>query len=196
MTFLNGNNWYCPQTLKVKSFKCGYCGDKVSSEKGMKIGFQSDGSGNQIGGAYICPSCGGIVFITPSNKQFPQSIMGNPVLNVPTELSNLYDEARQCTGQSCFTASVLICRKILMNIAVNQGAEEGKRFVEYVNYLSDTGFIPPNGKHWVDHIRKKGNEATHEIQLMNDTDAKEILVFTEMLLKFVYEFPNMIDRPT
>ncbi len=196
MNFLNGSNWYKPQQLNVLSFKCGYCGDKVSSEKGLKIGLHSDGSGSQNGAAYICPSCGGIIFITPSGQQFPQSIMGNSVGNVPDELSKLYDEARKCTGQSCFTASVLICRKILMNIAVNQGADEGKRFIEYVNYLSDAGFIPPNGRHWVDHIRKKGNEATHEIQLMNATDAKELLVFVEMLLKFVYEFPSMIEEPT
>ncbi len=79
-----------------------------------------------------------------------------------------------------------------MNIAVNQKAKENLKFVEYVNYLADNGFIPPNGKHWVDHIRKKGNEATHEIYLMTSNDAQEILVFTEMLLKFIYEFPAMI----
>jgi hypothetical protein len=85
---------------------------------------------------------------------------------------------------------------MLMNIAVHQGAKEGLKFIEYVNYLSDNGFIPPNGKHWVDHIRKKGNEATHEIALMKETDAKELLVFTEMLLKFIYEFPSMVASPS
>lgn len=55
-----------------------------------------------------------------------------------------------------------------MNIAVEQGADENLRFIEYVNYLSDNGFIPPNGKQWVDHIRKKGNEATHEIKMMEE----------------------------
>ena len=53
-----------------------------------------------------------------------------------------------------------------MNIAVVQGAEEGLKFIEYVEYLASNGFIPPNGKGWVDHIRQKGNEATHEIALM------------------------------
>ncbi len=58
-----------------------------------------------------------------------------------------------------------------MNIAVEQGAKEGLRFIEYVNYLSDEGYTPPNGKHWVDHIRKKGNEATHEIAIMNASNS-------------------------
>ncbi len=80
-----------------------------------------------------------------------------------------------------------------MNIAVSQGANGELKFVEYVNFLSEKGYIPPNGKQWVDHIRKKGNEATHEILLMKPDDAREILMFTEMLLKFIYEFPAMVD---
>jgi hypothetical protein len=80
-----------------------------------------------------------------------------------------------------------------MNLAVAQGAREGLKFVEYVNYLSERGYIPPHGKDWVDHIRKKGNEATHEIALMNENDARNILTFTEMLLRFVYEFPAMLN---
>ena len=79
-----------------------------------------------------------------------------------------------------------------MNIAVHQGAGAGLKFIEYVDYLASKGFIPPNGKTWVDHIRKRGNEATHEIALMGDTDARELVVFTEMLLKFIYEFPAMV----
>lgn len=82
-----------------------------------------------------------------------------------------------------------------MNIGVQEGAAEGKSFVFYIDFLAEKGYIPPNGRGWVDHIRKKGNEATHEIALMNRTDAEELLTFTEMLLKFVYEFPNSISIP-
>lgn len=81
---------------------------------------------------------------------------------------------------------------MLMNIAVHQGAEEGLKFIQYVDYLADKGFVPPNGKHWVDHIRKKGNEATHEIAIMSEQDAKDLISFIEMLLRFIYEFPSMV----
>jgi len=84
---------------------------------------------------------------------------------------------------------------MLLNIAVNQGAKEGGKFIEYVNYLSEKGYIPPNGKHWVDHIRQKGNEANHEIAVMTEQDSKNLLTFTEMLLRFIYEFPNMVPIP-
>ena len=64
--------------------------------------------------------------------------------------------------------------------------------MEYVQYLADKGFVPPNGKGWVDHIRKKGNEATHEISHMERGDAEELIAFAEMLLKFIYEFPAKV----
>ena len=40
--------------------------------------------------------------------------------------------------------------------------------------------------------RKKSNEANHEISLMDTKDAEDLITFTEMLLKFVYEFPGKV----
>jgi len=81
-----------------------------------------------------------------------------------------------------------------MHIAVDQKAKEGLSFLDYVEYLANNGFVPPNGKRWVDHIRKKGNEANHEIALMSQDDAKDLVSFAEMLLKFIYEFPNRVPK--
>ena len=181
------------QEIDNKSWICGYCTHKVASDRGYRIGPHSDGSGSQIGGVYICPNCGAPTFFSPQGDVLPSPAYGNAIEHLPLDIEVAYEEARRCTSQNCHTAAVLLCRKILMNIAVNQGAKEGLRFIEYVNFLSENGYVPPNGKHWVDHIRKKGNEATHEISVMKPDDAKEIIVFTEMLLKFVYEFPAMIS---
>jgi Domain of unknown function (DUF4145) len=185
-------NWRTVQDLPNMSFVCGFCSTKVSSIKGYKLGHHGDGSGPQIGGLYICPNCGGPTFFNPSGGRYPTPALGNPVQHVPKDLYDLYEEARRSSSQNCFTAAVLICRKMLMNIAVQQGATEGLKFIEYVNYIADKGFVPPNGKHWVDHIRKKGNEATHEIAIMGEQDAKDLISFIEMLLRFIYEFPSMI----
>ena len=135
--------------------------------------------------------------MAPNGYISPSPALGNPIQHLSTDVNEVYEEARRSTKENCHTAAVLLCRKILMNIAVNQGAKANLNFMDYVNYLSDNGYVPPNGKHWVDHIRKKGNDATHEIILMTSEDAKDILTFTEMLLKFIYEFPAMIpaSRP-
>ena len=187
--------WRQPHELPNRAFVCGFCNTTVSSVKGYKLGQNGDGSGVQVGASYLCPNCGGPVFFAPDNIQYPSPALGQGVQHLPDGLNALFEESRRCTAQNCYTAAVLLCRKMLMNIAVQENAPEGLKFVEYVTFLADKGYVPPNGKHWVDHIRKKGNEATHEITVMTEVDAKELLSFVEMLLRFVYEFPSMIPKP-
>jgi hypothetical protein len=119
---------------------------------------------------------------------------GNTVEHLPSDIASLYAEARNCLSVAAPTASVLACRKLLMNVAVSQGADEGKNFTEYVTYLSDKGYVPPNASGWVDHIRKKGNEATHKIPQVSQADAQDLITFLEMILKLVFEFPNRVPK--
>lgn len=86
----------------------------------------------------------------------------------------------------------MLCRKILMHIAVDLGEKPGLSFVAYVDFLANNHYIPPKGRHWVDHIRKKGNEANHEIAIMLESDSKDLIGFVEMLFRFNYEFPQLV----
>jgi hypothetical protein len=90
---------------------------------------------------------------------------------------------------NAYTAAVMCCRKLLMNVAVAEGADEGKRFAEYVDYLADEGYLGAKAKVWVDRIRDKGNDANHEITLMGREDAEQLIQFSEMMLKTMYEYP-------
>jgi hypothetical protein len=184
-------HWQGLTQLPSWRFICGHCSTTVASEKGWSA--LGPPHNHPVGFLYICPECRGPVFHKHA-VQFPIAAFGKPVPHVPKELNDLFEEARSCTSANAFTAAVLICRKMLMNIAVQEGAKEGLKFIEYVDHLAARGFVPPNGRHWVDHIRKRGNEATHEISLMSETDAKELVGFVEMLLRFIYEFPNLIPN--
>ncbi len=93
---------------------------------------------------------------------------------------------------NAYTASVICSRKILMNIAVNKGAEQNLKFEEYIDYLDNKGYVPPDGKEWVKRIRDNGNEAKHHIMMMDREDAEILIIFVGMLLKFIYEFPGML----
>jgi hypothetical protein len=95
----------------------------------------------------------------------------------PEDVDAAYGEARDALAAGAPTASVLISRKVLMHIAVDKGAEAGRTFAEYVDYLADNHFVPPGGRGWVDHIRSKGNEATHEIPRASDADATQLIEF-------------------
>ena len=179
--------WQSTSKISSKSFSCGYCGNIVASDTGyfhdQKPKFRT----------YVCPHCDRPSFFY-SESQIPGVAPGNEVEHLPDHVEQLYREARNCTAISSYTAAVLACRKLLMNIAVAQGAPENKKFIEYVDYLADNGYIPPNGRGWVDYIRKKGNEATHEIVIMKQPDAEDLISFAEMLLKFIYEFPTRVPQ--
>jgi hypothetical protein len=185
-------SWQSFQAINSKSFICGYCNLPLASEKGWKANVPG---GKDIAWLYICHHCKSPTFFDPDGNQTPGVTFGNPVSEIPDKsVEYLYTEARKTTGTGSYTAAVLCCRKLLMHIAVSKGAKEGDTFVNYVQFLSDNNYIPPDAKDWVDHIRTKGNEANHEINIMSKDDAKELLSFIEMLLKIIYEFPAMIKK--
>jgi hypothetical protein len=138
----------------------------------------------------ICPTCAKPTYFEGVN-QVPGVAYGRPVQHLPADLDEVYTEARNCMAVNAFVPAVLTARTILMHIAVEQKADEGKDFKYYVDFLVNGGFVPPNATKWVDHIRKKGNDATHRIDLMTRDDAEKVLRFIEMILLFLYEYPNV-----
>jgi uncharacterized protein DUF4145 len=160
---------------------------------GQAIGFQS--KAHPVAYIYICAYCGAPTYFDPNGFQIPGPSFGENVGSLPQDVAALYNEARSCVKANANTSAVLTCRKLLMHIAVEKGAKPGQSFIEYIEYLAGKGYVPPDGQGWVDHIRKKGNEANHEIKIMSAEDAKELITFSAMLLKFIYEFPARI-KPT
>jgi hypothetical protein len=144
----------------------------------------------------ICPDCKGPTLFTRSGQRSPGTAPGKEVADVPEDVARLYKEARVSAGAGAHTASVLACRKILMHVAVAEGAKPGEDFIKYVEYLESKNYLPPKGKLWVDYIRKRGNKANHEIELMEEQDSIALITFVEMLLRFIYEFPNMVPQPS
>lgn len=125
--------------------------------------------------------------------QIPGARFGSSVNSVPKEVNDVYEEARSCYATNAFTGTVLLCRKLLMHVAVDLGAKDNLRFIEYVNYLNDHHYVSIKSDKWIDQIRKYGNEATHEIQVNTQQDAQMILKFCEMLLKMNYEYPAIAE---
>ena len=186
-------NWVNITSIVNNSYTCGYCGNKVAPHQGYWASHSANAHDKVS--IYICPNCTQPTYFDHTKKQTPSIRIGNDVQGITDNgVAALYNQARDCTSLGAYTASSLLCRKILMNLAVQHGAEEGKSFIEYLEYLDSKGYVPPNGKPWVDRIRTKGNEAKHEIRLIEENEASQILKFTEMLLKFAYEFPSMLTE--
>jgi hypothetical protein len=196
------DQWVHVQQISQCSWTCGHCSlmvggnlgyYKMSTSQGMQKGvlLQPNQVTPSIPRIVICPHCEKPTYFE-GTIQMPGVAYGAEVAHLPPDVVGLYKEARNCVSVAAFTASILATRKLLMNVAVAQGASPNGTFQGYVGYLADNGYIPTKATGWIDHIRKKGNEATHEIPPMSQEDAKDLLAFMEMILKTVYEFPARV----
>src|ERR1051325_9322405 len=113
--------WNNLQGLEPKEFTCPYCGNQVASREGF------GGNGAMI---YICHKCVHPTYFTEEGKQIPGVASGRDVPHLPPVVANAYREARDTLAAGAPTASVLIARKLLMNISVAQGAAAGGGFTE------------------------------------------------------------------
>lgn len=179
-------SWNSVGRIGTRKYVCGHCSQSICSE----VGFSYADPWQRI---YICHNCDRPTYFFKEG-QIPGPLIGATIKDIPSDIGKLYDEARKSFSVSAFTASIMACRKIIMHIAVSRGAGEGLSFQKYVEFLDAQHFIPPDGKEWVDHIRSKGNEANHEIVIMEQSDAEDLIIFIEGLLTFIYEFPSRVKK--
>ena len=185
--------WNPVGQVPSRSYDCSFCGNRVASVKGWHATVVKNRVTVAAGAVYVCPHCENPTYFTRQGYQIPGAPFGAVVSGIDEKgIEELYNEARRAYSGSCYTAVVLCCRKLLMHLAVNKGAEEGMTFVKYVDFLDSNHFVPPGARGWVDKIREKGNEANHEIIIMTKPEAEEMISFCEMLLKILYEFPAKI----
>jgi len=185
MTF----DWHNISTMESRGYTCEFCGKPLASEKGYFA--KRLHTNDVIARIYVCHHCERPTFFDlHQGIQVPGSRFGEDVNGIDdSSVLSLYEEARDAFAVNAFTSTVLSCRKLLMHVAVSKGAKEGQNFIDYVEFISSKGYVPPDAKTWVDHIRTKSNEVNHEIVIMSQEEAKDLISFVEMLLKLVYEFP-------
>lgn len=192
--------WEQVQNVPSRSFVCGHCGESVAPNQGYEnttINPQRQRSVNSR--IYICHHCSKPTFIKGYGRNFeqvPGSSFGEAVGYIETEeVQKLYDEARSCVKVGAYTAAAMCCRKLLMNLAVSEKADENKAFAYYVTYLAEQGLLPARSEAWLKYIKDKGNEANHEIRIMSAEEAEQLIEFTGMILKIMYEHPAKLSGP-
>jgi hypothetical protein len=185
---MDQEKWNQICAIPSRQWTCGHCNRETGTNKGYV--YFPGGHAQNVRYIYICPVCGQPTYFDV-DRQIPGASYGNMVSNLPATVGPIYDEARNCMIASATTGAVMLCRKILMHISAEKGASAGLTFKQYVDYLVTTNIVPAQMKPWVNHIRDKGNEANHELVMMSRKDAEDIISFTEMLLKIVYEYPEI-----
>ncbi len=141
----------------------------------------------------ICTGCGhGSVY--DNGDLHPSSKFGLAIEGLPEDVGKAYEEARSCYSVNAFTACELICRKLLMHVAVDKGAKENEAFTYYLSKLGEQGYITPPMTKWVALIREHGGKATHLIEAPDRGRSESTLMFTAELLRLIYEMEHMADK--
>lgn len=118
--------WVNVGNLQSIEYTCGHCGKVVAT----RVGYYTNEAPQCT--VRICPHCTRPTFFD-GGKQLPGVAPGSEVSNVPTDVDAMYREARNCIAVASYTAAVLACRKLLMHLAVTQGANPGDSFISYVD---------------------------------------------------------------
>lgn len=125
-------------------------------------------------------------------------------LRVPSGLSDderaVWGEIRECLGVGAYTAAVMLCRKLLMHVAVAHDLPPknakgfAPTFAQSVDHLLQAGVITARMKPWIERIKDVGNEANHEIAPVGKESALDVATFTQKLLELAYEMDDTMTK--
>lgn len=177
------SDWSNLISLESKSYICWNCEENISSNYGYATTYRDQA-------IYICHNCNAPTIFDYQDKNPIGTLPGSSITKMPAEIESIYNEARACISVGASTAAVMLFRKILMNLAVVEGAEEDKNFKYYVKYLCEHGFVHKRQTSQADKIRDLGNEANHQIESRTEEEAQAMLKFIEFLLLNNYEFAD------
>ncbi len=122
------------------SYRCGYCDQRVSASEGYWCVTPRELT--LMHEIAICPNCNGPTYFERHKQAVPLPAFGDRVPHIDDEIIEfVYQEARQCTAIGAYTAAVMLCRKLLMHIAVKKGAKENLK-IRRVRRLSRSEQVP------------------------------------------------------
>ncbi len=181
--------------LEAKKWQCWHCGSQTGNDRGYAATEHSGGgSQGHLDYIYVCPVCSYPTFFDQSGDQFPGAQFGEPLTDLPPLVDRIYDEARRAMSVAGYHAAAMLCRKLLMHIAVEKGAKENKSFASYVDHLVNSKVIADSLLEYATHVKDLGNEANHEIREIGREEAEEMISFLEMVCRTVYVYPAQLRK--
>jgi hypothetical protein len=173
--------------------------------------------------AIDCPHCGGVQalkigqgpntvwlrcatcekgYVKNGGEVAPAALPMRTPDKLPSEDRAVWHEVRTCLGSGAHMAAVMLCRKLLLHLAVENGLEpentkgHAPGFAECVKHLQKAGVITQQMLEWVEPIKDVGNTANHKIATVTKEQAEQVASFTLQLLVLAYELRMTPAMPT
>jgi len=181
-------SWQGASLVPPKTWVCGFCGNNVTSVAGLAT---DDGEE----GVRICPGCAAATYFDRRGDVHPKAAPGDRIDHLPNVVHDLHDEARRTIQARAYTATVMLCRAMISQVAVHLGADAGESFQGHVTWLHNDHHIPPAATGWVRYILEVSNESDHAVRIKDESEALLVLKFTDALLRNVYELPASLPPP-
>lgn len=187
MNKFKSGEWVHLKTGRPLKCICYNCNNMISSNKYYETWVPGRLTKSLI---HICPHCNAPIVRDYEGKHVISPLIGKNIKKLPEDIERIYLEIRKSMQANCFNGAIMLMRKLIMHIAVEEGADEGKNFTEYINFLCDEGVVPRKSKGKADLVRTLGNGVNHQIEDSNEEDAKNCLDFLSLLLMANYEFAD------
>jgi len=141
-----------------------------------------------------CPVCAEGSVKVKHGGVFPVASPARPIRGIPDDVAAAWEEAGLSIAAGAYTGSEMLCRKILMHVAVERAnSKSGKNFTEYVDDLESAGLLTTGLKPVVDLVRRRGNTANHDLASTKPEEAAQTMRITEHLLRGIYELPGLVN---
>jgi hypothetical protein len=131
-------------------------------------------------------------YLTPV-RLYPPTLKG---LNfqIPQSIRDSFREAQGCFQASLFTATVVMCRRVIEEVIRQQGIKSKGLYVG-LRDLRDKDLIDARLFEWADLLRLIGNEAAHGVgEKIAPQDAEDVLHFTEALADYIYVLKSRFEE--
>lgn len=169
--------------------------------------------------AFICPACELGVFAVAERKQtalapmeigglltdsgykihkvFPERRPIEAPEHTPDHVARPFIQALDNLRRSNWDAAGAMCRKALdvatKQIAAGQGVHAAV-LKQRIDKLAAAHLIPPSLREWAHIIRDDGNDAAHDEDPFTESEASELVAFTELFLQYVFSLPGMLEE--
>ncbi|MEU7851342.1 DUF4145 domain-containing protein [Micromonospora parva] len=109
-------------------------------------------------------------------------------LDVPKELRREFEEARTCFDAKAYTATVVMVRRTLEGIGVDNNITE-RPLARQIEKMKTEGLIDQSIAEWADSLRALGNQGAHYTgRQVSREDANDAVDFAEALLDHIYVY--------
>lgn len=156
-------------------------------------------------GVWVCDNCQWPISGTAEGEKgppldwHPRAVGGKEFPDVPAGIARDADEAHQCDSIGASRAAVVMARRAVQALAIDNGAKPNARLVNQVDELATKGTITESMRQVAHAVRLSGNDGAHpdddpDLDDLDDDEVRDVLAFLDSLLEHVYQTPAKVDR--